>query len=86
MSIKFTAYVSNMETGTAHLLTNDSYNEIDSAFVTSERTTYIPITHPEAAKAALKTCEEQEGPALYIPGYVQLTIDGIDFFTEDDDS
>ncbi|OZI13052.1 hypothetical protein CEW92_03455 [Bacillaceae bacterium SAS-127] len=84
MSIKFTAYVSNMETGTSHLLTNDPYNELDSAFVTSERTRYIPITHSEAAKAALKTCEEQEGPALYIPGYVQLTIDGIDFFTEED--
>ncbi|WP_078380745.1 hypothetical protein [Sutcliffiella halmapala] len=84
MNIKFTVYVSNMRHDSSDLLIYDQYYELDSACVTSEKTRYIPITHPEATKAALKTCEEHEGPALYIPGYVQLMIDNTEVFTEDD--
>ncbi|USY53229.1 hypothetical protein NIZ91_10645 [Bacillus sp. 1780r2a1] len=84
MNIKFTVYISNIKHGSSHLLTNDSINELDSIFVTSEKMRYIPITHSEAVKAAVKTAEEQEAPALYIPGYVQLTIDNNEIFTEDD--
>ena len=71
MKIKFTVYVKNIKNG---------------EFVTSERTRYIPITHPEATKAALKTCEELKGPSMYIPGYIQLTIDDTNFFTEEDNT
>jgi len=84
MEITFTVYISNIKPGSSHLLTNDSINELDSIFVTSEKMRYIPITHPEAVKATLKTCEEQEDPALYIPGYVQLNIDNNEIFIEDD--
>lgn len=71
MKIKFTVYVKNIKNG---------------EFVTSERTRYIPITHPEATKAALITCEELKGPSMYIPGYIQLTVDDTNFFTEEDDT
>lgn len=60
------------------------FNNLESIFVTSEKTKYIPDTHSGAMKAALETREEKEGSALYIPGYVQLTIAHTEMFAEDD--